>query len=247
MYDIDINYIKKGKKFYGTFLIFGLIFLAIFSIFFLQDKIKIFYMDSSVVSSRVEIKVHERKGNTLYSPVYYYKVNNKVYSCNSNIYSKVKPEIKNKRVYYDSKNPSYCTINNNTFKNITYLLFLILPVSFTLLGLINIIKINKRIKVILMLNKKGKLIKNIPYKMEETGISVNNVPILRMVIDYTLPSGEEVILYGDPIYDSKNINNDELVNLLIYEDNPKNYFIDFEINRLSGNLPEDYFDNNNQA
>ncbi len=98
-----------------------------------------------------------------------------------------------------------------------------------------------------MLNKKGKLIKNIPYKMEETGMSVNNVPILRMVIDYTLPSGEEVILYGDPIYDSKNINNDELVDLLIDEDNPKNYFIDFEINRLSGNLPEDYFDNNNQA
>ena len=32
-----------------------------------------------------------------------------------------------------------------------------------------------------------------------------------------------------------------MVDLLIDESNPDNYYIDFEINRLSGNLPQDYY------
>ena len=35
-----------------------------------------------------------------------------------------------------------------------------------------------------------------------------------------------------------------MVDLVIDEANPNNYFIDFEINRLSGNLPTDYYTNN---
>ena len=36
-----------------------------------------------------------------------------------------------------------------------------------------------------------------------------------------------------------------MVDLVIDENNPKNYFIDFEINRLSGNLPSDYAQSSN--
>ena len=36
----------------------------------------------------------------------------------------------------------------------------------------------------------------------------------------------------------------QLRDLLIDENNPENYYIDFEINRLTGNKPEDYYDPN---
>ena len=37
-----------------------------------------------------------------------------------------------------------------------------------------------------------------------------------------------------------------MVDLIIDESDPNNYFIDFEINRLTGNLPQDYNQQNNQ-
>ena len=37
-----------------------------------------------------------------------------------------------------------------------------------------------------------------------------------------------------------------MVDLLIDESNTDNYYIDFEINRLSGNLPQDYYQGNQQ-
>ena len=38
-----------------------------------------------------------------------------------------------------------------------------------------------------------------------------------------------------------------MVDLLIDESNPNNYYIDFEINRLAGNSPQDYYQQNNQV
>ena len=54
--------------------------------------------------------------------------------------------------------------------------------------------------------------------------------------------------------DRKVADADGMVDLIIDENDPNNYFIDFEINRLTGNLPTDYYkpttneqQNNNQA
>lgn len=52
---------------------------------------------------------------------------------------------------------------------------------------------------------------------------------------------EKVKLKGDPRHDRKLIDTDGMVDLVIYESNPSNYFIDFEINRLSGNQSTDYY------
>ena len=72
-------------------------------------------------------------------------------------------------------------------------------------------------------------------------MKVNDVSIQCPVVKYTLPSGETIELKGDPRHDRKLSDDDGMVDLVIDESNPENYFIDFEINRISGNLPSDYF------
>ena len=125
--------------------------------------------------------------------------------------------------------------------NIFILFFLIIPILFITIAVVNIRSINKRLKVVNQLNQKGKLIKNLPYHLENTGIVVNNVQIQRPVVEYTLPSGSTITLYGEPRYDKKAEDTDGMVDIVIDENNPSNYFIDYEINRLSGNLPSDYY------
>ena len=129
---------------------------------------------------------------------------------------------------------------------LSLLLFLAIPIVCICLSISNFLKINKRIKLIKELNQKGKLIKGLKYHLEDTGMAVNGVHIKRPVVYYTLPNGVTLTLYGDPRHDRKEIDSDGLVDLVIDETNPENYFIDFEINRLSGNLPQDYYDNNQQ-
>ncbi len=64
------------------------------------------------------------------------------------------------------------------------------------------------------------------------------------VINYSLPDGKVLELEGDLRYDNKLSGDDEFVDLVIDESNPQNYFIDFEINRLTGNLQGDYYKGN---
>lgn len=131
--------------------------------------------------------------------------------------------------------------------NIFPLLFTVLPLIFIVVLVVNITKVIKRIKSINELNKKGKLVKNLPYHLENTSMAVNNVPIQMPVVNYSLPSGETVVLYGDPRHDKKIADADGMVDLVIDEDNPENYFIDFEINQISGNLPTDYYKQNENS
>lgn len=131
--------------------------------------------------------------------------------------------------------------------NIFPLLFTVLPLIFIVVSVVNITKVIKRIKSINELNKKGKLVKNLPYHLENTSMAVNNVPIQMPVVNYSLPSGETVVLYGDPRHDKKIADADGMVDLVIDESNPENYFIDFEINRISGNLPTDYYKQNENS
>jgi len=110
--------------------------------------------------------------------------------------------------------------------------------------LINIKNINKKIKIINELNKKGKLVKNLPYRLENTGMTLNNRRIKRLVVDYKLSTGTVITLYGDARHDRKHYDEDGMVDLLIDESNPENFYIDFEINRLTGNLSQDYYQQN---
>lgn len=245
MYDINTKNVKKGRRFFYVFLLIGLLFLLIFGGIFVGSIVKLKSLDSTTLSTRVEVKSYiDDEGTTMYSPVYFYEVNGKSYSCSSNSSSSINPGIENKNVYYDSANPSECITEYSKSSNNIILIFLIIPIVFILIAVINIAKINKRVKAIEELNQKGKLVKQLPYRLENTGMSVNNIPIQRPVIEYVLPTGSVITLRGDPRHDKKHYDADGMVDLLIDENNLDNYFIDFEINRLGGNLPQDYYQGN---
>ena len=247
MYDINLKVIKKGRKFFSIFLIAGIIFLVILLAILFSNKNKLDSLDSQTTSISVDVRTsRDDDGNTLYSPTYYYIVNNNPYTCPSNSSSSIYPGTTNKTVYYDSKNPANCMTEYSKSSNKILLIALILPILFIIVAVVNFNKINKRVKTVKELNEKGKLVKNLPYHMENTGMVVNNVPVQRPVVDYTLPSGTTITLYGDPRHDKKMADSDGFVDIVIDENNPQNYFIDFEINRLSGNLQSDYY-NGNQA
>ena len=244
MYDINTKYVKKGRNFYLIFIIFGLAFMSIFGGVYINSYLKLKSLDSSTTSTRVEINSHLDDGTTMYSPIYYYEINGIEYSCSSNSSSSIYPGTDNKKVYYDSKEPLKCMTEYSKNSNKFLLIGVFLPIIFILIGCLSIHKVNKRLKIIKYLNMNGKLVKNLPYHMEETGMVVNNKRIFKPIVEYTLPSGSVITLEGDARHDKKLSDEDGLVDLLIDENNPSNYFIDFEINRLSGNLPTDYYNAN---
>lgn len=242
MYDINTKNVKKGKKFYLVFLAFGLFFLIIMGGILISMYVNSKSLDAKTTSTKVIVNSHtNNEGSTMYSPTYYYVVDGVEYSCSSNSSSSINPGTNNKTVYYDSKNPSKCMTDYSKSTNKLLLIFLLLPIVFIIFAVVNMRKISKRVKAINELNQNGKLVKNLPYHLENTGMSVNHTQIKRPVVEYTLTSGTTITLYGDPRHDRKSADHDGMVDLVIDENNPDNYFIDFEINRLSGNLPSDYF------
>lgn len=242
MYDINTKNVKKGRRFFYIFFLVGLLFLVIMGWIYISSIIKLKSMDSSVTSTNVEVKSYiDDEGATMYSPVYSYEVNGESYTCGSSGSSSINPGNSNKTVYYDSKNPSNCMTEYSKSGNNIILIFMLIPIIFIVVAVVNIMKVNKRVKTILALNQTGKLVKNLPYRLENSGTVVNGVPIQMPVVDYVLPNGCNIILYGDARHDRKIYDFDGMVDLLIDENNPENYFIDFEINRISGNLPQDYY------
>lgn len=242
MFDINLKNIKKGRYLFLLFLFFGILFFVIVTIVLFLNINKMNMLDSSVMSTEMEVDSYlNDDGNRMYSASYFYEVNGVKYKCDSNFSSSFEPKSKNVNVFYNSSKPEVCmTEDSKKSAPFLYLIYLF-PLIFFLIGLFGILSKNKRIKVILDLNNKGKLVKNLPYRLERTGTVVNNRPVLRPVIDYKLPNGSLVTLYGDGRFDFKESDEDGKVDLLIDEQNPSNYYIDFEINRLSGNREEDYF------
>ena len=232
MYNINIKKIEKQSHLHLGFLIFGfLLFLIIVGIIIFYYK-SLIGLDSSIMSRGVRVKSHiNRDGITMYSSIYYYRVDGIDYSCSLHSSSHTKPSTENKKVYYDSKKPSKCMPNHFVLDIKTCFLLLLIPIFIIVFSLNNIKKVKKKTKIIKELNKKGKLIKNIPYQSKHNH---------KFIVNYMLPSGNMVLLYGNLSYNKKS-EDVGTVDLVIDEDNPKNYYIDVEINRLSGNLPQDYF------
>ena len=243
MYSIDTKNVKRGKRFYTMFLVVGLFFVIFISSFLVSNRLKLNSLDSAITSTRVEVESYTNNDDeTMYKPIYYYTVDGRDYVCKSSSSSSINPGTANGTVYYDSKNPENCTTEYSKSSNWLVIVAMLIPVLCIVVAIINMRKISKRIAIIKELNQKGKLIKNLPYHLENSGMAVNDVPIRCPVVEYTLPSGSTIILRGDPRHDGKSFDEDGTVDLVIDEDNPENYFIDFEINRLSGNLPTDYYD-----
>ena len=241
MYDIDTKNVKKGYKVFTIFLVVGIIFFVVIAAILVFNKKKQNSLDSSTMSTRIEVSEHiDDEGTTMYSPIYYFDVRGQEFKCTSNSSSSIRPKTESQMVYYDSKNPTKCMTAYSVKGNKILLLVLIIPTILILIAVLNYVKTNKRVKLINELNQRGKLIKKLPYRLEDTGTIINGVPIRRPVVEYKLASGERVTLKGDPRYDHKTSDDDGFVDLVIDEQNPNNYFIDFEINRLTGNTQADY-------
>ena len=147
MYDISTKNVKKGKNTYVFIFIVGFIFLAFLVYQTYTTHQKETSLDSSTTSTRVEITSYENdEGTTMYSPIYYYVVDNQEYGCPSTTSSSISPSTKNDTVYYEKANPSNCMSNYSKKGNKWNIIFLIIPIIFILVPVINFYRINKRIK-----------------------------------------------------------------------------------------------------
>lgn len=242
MYDINTKNVKKGRTFFILIILAVLLTFGLVGMLGISNVKKYNSLDYKTKAIRVDDNPHTNSDNeTIYSPIFYYEVNGTEYKCESDGSSNVSPDHSNPVVYFDSKNPSRCMTSYAKNVNFIPLALLIGPLIITPLGLIKIHKINKKLKKIKYLNEHGKLVKNIPYTLEDTNVTIMNKVIKKPVINYVTQLGEVIKLEGDPRYDHKTSDADNMVDLVIDENDLTNYFIDFEINRLSGNLPSDYY------
>ena len=242
MYDINIKNVKKGKKFNWIFIGAGSLFLIIMLGIYIGGILTKNSLDAETKSISTNPNRHEDSdGDTVYSPIFTYEVDGKQYTCASGASSSIGPGDEPRTIHYDSKDPSKCMSDYNENINSLLLIFTLLPIIFIVIGVRMNMKVAKRVKQIEALNQTGKLVKNLPYHLEQSNIEINNQPIMKIVVDYRLPSGEVLKLEGDPRYDHKSEDADGLVDLVIDEQDPKNYYLDFEINRISGNRSDDYY------
>lgn len=247
MYDISTKNLKKGILNHLGFFIGGMFFVVIIFWDPVVKYVKHLSMDSKTIGTRVELPNEGRVNEDQYfNALYYYKVDNHEYSCyKMETYSSTKHYDSNATIEYNSKNPSKCMVGYEKQGIFALLLFSSLPLVFIIVSTIKMIKLNNRIKLIKQLNKNGKLIKDLPYELEYSNVKINGKKMYRPVINYQLSSGSVIQLKGDLRYDCKLSGDDEFVDLVIDENNPNNFFIDYDINRLSGNLPTDYYKNKN--
>lgn len=241
MYDINLKNVKKGRNFFLIFFIVGVLSFVILTSVIIFTCINYSKLDSSVMSINATLIQDLSDGNVMYKRSYDYEVDGKLYTCVSSMSSTSSSIPDNKKIHYDSANPMNCEADSITTTVGIISIFYIIPVVFSIVGLVGIIKNCKRVKMINELCERGKLVKGLKYHLEPSNYTVNGVSIMKPVIDYQLPNGDIISLSGDPRHDRKSGDADGLVDLLIDEDNPDNYFIDFEINRLSGNSESDYY------
>lgn len=244
MYDINVK--KSGL--FVLFIIMGGLIGAIVSSFFINS----FYskaivsseFDASTVSTNVYYKNEfDDEGKEIKRLMYVYYVEGEEYVC-SGWASNIDLSTKNDTVYYQSNNPSSCRIKPPLTIHIFFWVIMIVPLLFIIVPIWQSVKEDKRLKPLKILNQKGKLVKNIPYRVAPSEAMINGDPVPCPVVDYTLPNGSTIVLYGKPKFDFKLPEEDNFIDLVIDEENPTNYYMDYNINRILGNLPTDYYRGN---
>lgn len=240
MYDINFKNLRKDAMFGLPFLFIGLVFMIISSGLVINPIVKKASMDKSVEAVDINKNCkYDEDGDYLCQPIYTYNVDGTFYKCSPG-YSSSGVDTSDKKVYYNSQKPNECITGAETTFNLFSLIFILFSLIFVIVGGIKCLKGVKQIKKVKKLNETGTLVKQLPYRMVPSGMAVNEVRIMCPIVSYTLPNGTTLELRGTPRYDHRYSDSDGMVDLLIDLNNPDNYYIDFEINRLSGNLPGDY-------
>lgn len=232
MYNINYDNVKSGKNIYILFFIIGFIVLIVFGFIIVSNSLKKASLDSVVEAKLIVPNCHyNSEGTEMCSPIYYYEVEGIEYQCITNGSSSTSVDNNKNKVYYNSNKPNSCLneYDESSF-SFVYVILLLLSIGFILVGGFNIRKINKKIKKMKYLEQHGTLFKGLQYRLERTGIVVNNRDILAPVIDFILPnSSSPITLKGDARFDGILSDNDGLVDLLIDINDTDNYYIDFNI------------------
>ena len=241
MYDINYKNLKTERIIYRIFIYIGILILLILDGIVAVNIIRKKSFDSYAITRHIEIESYEDdEGYIMYKPVYYYNVNENQYMCKPSSSTSNMKKIRYGKVYYDSNNPSKCMTDYTLKANKILLILNIIPIGFFIPGFLLTSKTNKKIKKIKKLNETGKLVKGLPYSLENTNVSINGQALKRIKVEYRLKTGELTTLTSGLIFDTKK-SDSNTVDLLIDENDSDNYFIDFEINRKNGNLPDDYY------
>lgn len=225
MYSID-NILKTNKLMYKIIFIFSLAFILFFSIIGLKDIINV----SSTYNRKVKSNISEYipTDNNMYKKVYYFDADNRQFSClDSVVINKKNNQIDKKTIYYNFEDPNVCTTNIIKKTNLIVYMFIISLCIPLLIGLIGMIKINKKLNKIKMLSKCGKLVKNLQYEVVE--IKKKNGNILYKAKTKYKFKNQVLILYSESIYDKKLFKEYPTIDLLINENDVNDYYLDFNI------------------
>lgn len=225
MYSID-NILKTNKLMYKIIFIFSLAFVLFFSIIGLKDIINV----SSTYNRKVKSNISEYipTDNNMYKKVYYFDADNRKFSClDSVVINNKNNQIDKKTIYYNFEDPNVCTTNIIKKTNLIVYIFIILLCIPMFIGLIGMIKINKKLNKIKMLSKCGKLVKNLQYEVVE--IKKKNGNILYKAKTKYKFKNQVLILYSESIYDKKLFKEYPTIDLLINENDVNDYYLDFNI------------------
>lgn len=225
MYSID-NILKTNKLMYKIIFIFSLAFILFFSIIGLKDIINV----SSTYNRKVKSNISEYipTDNNMYKKVYYFDADNRQFSClDSVVINNKNNQIDKKTIYYNFEDPNVCTTNIIKKTNLIVYIFIISLCIPLLIGLIGMIKINKKLNKIKMLSKCGKLVKNLQYEVVE--IKKKNGNILYKAKTKYKFKNQVLILYSESIYDKKLFKEYPTIDLLINENDVNDYYLDFNI------------------
>ena len=102
---------KKGKKNSKFGIILCLIIFGGIGIYFTFISSNTKKYDEIAFATHIDPNEHEDSdGNTIYSPIYTFKVRGVEFTCKAKTGSSFSPSEKKNKVYYDSKNPENCLV-----------------------------------------------------------------------------------------------------------------------------------------
>ena len=212
----------------GSFLFVSTIFLIIaFSVGYSTARTKM-YTDVYTIASRVELNSYQSSSDhdTMYSPVFFYNVDNKEYSCSADLGVSWKPDINNGKIYYNSKNPSQCISEYGFRSKIVFacIFFVLAILKFGIGAFVLFIAIRRNIKN-KKLFKQGQLIKNIPCTIIPSNVTLNNKMGYIIEVEY-----QGLKLRSETKFDIDIRKNS--ADLLIDPLDAKDYFIGFDITKF---------------
>lgn len=224
MYNLNLKNYRKQCSVYLIFMVVGIIITSIFGYLLIKKIIFNKSLNGVTQSTKVYMfDTSDEDGDTMYKPEYYYMVDGVEYKCGTYFSSSIKPDdVTN--VYYDKKIPSKCLTEYEQKMDFFYLLYIGMGLVFLLVGLIPNIKICKRMKKIKELSNLGTLYRGVEYRLKKSNLTINGRKIPYMEVNHN-----GLVLKSAPLFKNNDIPETGVCDLLIDENDPRNYYIGFDI------------------